>query len=61
MKKDRKEILVKMWESRIEEIERTGNCPNSNIHKPEKYFSEKYNKEEMVKYCRNKIEFIEKL
>ena len=57
------ETQIKIWESRIEEIKRTGNCMNGNPHMPAQLFSTSgqtggFTKEEMIKYCEKMIERI---
>lgn len=45
-----------MWESKIEEIQQTGNC--TNAFGVPGFFSPKYTKDEMINYCKTKIEQI---
>ena len=54
-----KEEIIKLWERKIEEIKRTGNFLNSNVHRPEPYFSgvkHKYTEAQMIAYCESMIE-----
>ena len=51
--------MIGIWESKIKEIEDTGNCLNKC---GERFFStggrNPYTKEEMINYCKTKIEQI---
>ena len=43
---------IKLWEDRIKEVSKTGNCKNS-LGQP--YFSEKHTKDEKLFFCDSMI------
>ena len=51
-----KNELISMWESKIKEIEEKGNF--TNRYGDPNFFSSKFTKEEMINYCKTKIEQI---
>ncbi len=54
-----KKEIIKLWEDRIEEIKRTGNCSNGNVHASAPYFGGnrfRYTEAEMIAYCEAMIE-----